>query len=187
MSISKLNSTISACITVRLKEETFPIAFAMPLKLAVLLSSRDWCPLHLLAFTFKHDLLILQDESASFFSHSGATFLIFLPKPSISKTSYHGTGDINQGRIPKEHPPKMNLLQLFINNIWLSLCSLILVHLGFVSIPTAPVSLQPVKIKSEGKIISLQSIQVASSRKKVKQSIWRTEEECLGRWNKSGQ
>lgn len=47
----------------------------------------------------------------------------------------------------------MNLLQLSIINIW-PLCGdgLILAGLGLVSIPSAPVSLQHIKIKLDGKV-----------------------------------
>lgn len=133
----------------------FPHIPATPLKPKALLmrSNRGWCPLHSLSFSLEHDLFMLQNEPASpFFSYSCPVFPIFLPSPSHTKTFCHGVTDMHLCRILTEHQHTTNLVQLSIINIW-SLCgdSLILAGLGLVSIPSAPVSLQPTKIKSDRK------------------------------------
>lgn len=153
----------------------FPIILATLLKPMVLLmhGTKDWCPLLSLSFTSKHDLFILEDKSASlFFPHSFSAFLIFLPCPSHAKTSCRGNTDMNLGRILTEHQHTMNLVQLSVINIW-PLCwdSVILAGLGLVSIPSAPVSLQPINITSDGKDYQPEEFTDHFKEQKVKQSI----------------
>lgn len=147
---------IFCCHPVRSKAGDKPLLRIVPRIPATPLKPADggWCPPHSLSFTLEHDLFILQDKSASpFFPHSCPAFLIFLPSPSHPKTFCCGITDTNLCSSLTEHQHTMNLLQLSIINIW-PLCGdgLILAGLGLVSIPSAPVSLQPIKIKLDGKV-----------------------------------
>lgn len=99
-------------------------------------NSRGHCPIHSLPSTPKHEPSTVQDESASTsFSHSCPTFLIFLLRPSHSKTSCHGITGMHLCRIHTEYHHTMNPALLFITSTW-PLCgdSIIVAGLGLVSI-----------------------------------------------------